>query len=94
MNENKKLRYLPMLIPLACKYSDVMNCDTKDDLPTPLDPNITTLYGGMIPGQLAQLDSRDDGNDGAALMVPPWELQPPPDKTAPVVPQTVTCSVL
>lgn len=83
----------PMLIPLACKYSEVMNWDTREDLPTPLDPNITTLNGGVIPGQLAQLDSREDGSDGTALMVPPTELQPPPDSTFPV-PQTVTCSVL
>jgi hypothetical protein len=59
-----------MLIPLACKYSDVMNCDTKDDLPTPLEPNMITLNGGTMPGQLAQLDSRDDGNEGAALVEP------------------------
>lgn len=82
-----------MLIPLACKYSEVMNWDTREDLPTPLDPNITTLNGGVIPGQLAQLDSREDGSDCTALMVPPTELQPPPDRTFPV-PQTVTCSVL
>lgn len=83
-----------MLIPLACKYSEVINCETKDDLPTPLDPNIITLNGGLIPGQLAQLDSLEDGNDGTALTVPPCELQPPPDKIAPVVPHTVICSVL
>lgn len=83
-----------MLIPLACRYSEVMNCDTIEDLPTPLDPSITTLYGGVIPGQLAQLDSLEEGSEVTALTVPPCELQAPPDNTAPVVPQTVICSVL
>lgn len=85
-----------MLIPVACKYSDVMNCDTNDDLPTPHEPNITTLYGGVIPGQLAQLDSLDDDNEGMTLLaVPHCELQLPTDTPpAVVVPQTVTCSVL
>lgn len=88
------MNHLPILIPLACRYSEVINCDTKEDLPTPHDPSITTLKGGLMPGQLAQLDSLDDGNDGTALVVPPCELQAPPDIMAQVVPQTVTCSVL
>lgn len=94
MREDER-QYLPMLMPLACKYSEVMNCDTNEDLPTPLDPSITTLNGGVIPGQLAQLDSLEEGSDVTALAVPPCELHAPPDSTAPVVPQTVvTCSVL
>lgn len=32
-----------MLVSYACKYSDVINCDTSELLPTAVPPNIKTL---------------------------------------------------
>ncbi|KAJ8943141.1 hypothetical protein NQ318_022882, partial [Aromia moschata] len=42
----------------AWRYSDVMNCDTKDDFPTAGPPSMSTLYG-MGPGALVE-DSLED----------------------------------
>lgn len=35
---------LPMLVSYACKYSDVMNCETSELLPTAVSPSINTLW--------------------------------------------------
>lgn len=34
---------LPMLVSYACRYSDVINCDTNELFPTAAPPSISTL---------------------------------------------------
>lgn len=36
-------KYSPMLVSYACKYSDVMNWETSELLPTAVSPSISTL---------------------------------------------------
>lgn len=45
---------LPMLVSYACRYSLVINWDTKDDLPTAGPPNISTR-NGVGPGAEVEL---------------------------------------
>lgn len=42
-----------MLVSYACKYSEVINCDTNDDLPTAGPPSMRTL-NGVGPGALVE----------------------------------------
>lgn len=37
-------RHLPKLVSYACRYSDVINCETNELLPTAGPPNIRTLW--------------------------------------------------
>lgn len=48
INSNNRFKYSPMLVSYACKYSDVMNWETSELLPTAVSPNISTLANGKF----------------------------------------------
>lgn len=77
-----------MLVSYACKYSEVINCDTNELLPTAAAPNIRTRYG-IEPGLevlLSRLDARLHVADVLAEPAPPPPLLP--------LPTAVKCSLL
>lgn len=62
-----------MLVSYACKYSEVINCDTNELLPTAAEPNMRTRYGidPAFDVLLSRLDARLHVADVLADPAPP-----------------------
>lgn len=74
-----------MLVSYACKYSEVINCDTNELLPTAAAPNIRTRYG-IEPGFEVLLSRLDARLHVADVLAEPAPLLP--------LPTAVKCSLL
>lgn len=81
-----------MLVSYACKYSEVINCDTNELLPTAAPPSINTRYGTQ-PGfevLLSRLEARLHVADVLAdpPRVSPFNVFPAPPPPLPPFPAT------